>query len=124
MRDAAILNGLTEEDAKQALQDKQTAKTACSDESQASIETYNRILRSCNAVDFDDQISLACEVLEQDSEVLRKYKMSARHLLVDEYQDINPDQDRLISLLVGGQEDGLFAVGDAEPARILEVAGE
>jgi ATP-dependent exoDNAse (exonuclease V) beta subunit len=36
----------------------------------------------------------------------------ARHLLVDEYQDINADQDRMIQTLMSGQTEGLFAVGD------------
>jgi ATP-dependent DNA helicase Rep len=109
MRDAALLNGLTEADAQAALNDKQTANEACSEESKTILNTYNSILRACNALDFDDQISLACDLLEQDQSLLDQYRSETRHLLVDEYQDINADQDRLIHLLVGGQEDGLFA---------------
>lgn len=111
MRDAAILNDLTEVDGIRALMAKQTASIP-SDECTQVIQTYGEILRSCNAVDFDDHISLACDILKQDAELLRECQSSARHLLIDEYQDINADQHRLIRLLAGGQEDGLFAVGD------------
>jgi superfamily I DNA/RNA helicase len=112
MRDAALRAGLDEVRAKAALKDKETANVALSKESLKIHDSYNEILRACNAVDFDDQISLACEILEKDSQVLQKYKELTKHLLVDEYQDINADQNRFIKLLTSGQEEGLFAVGD------------
>lgn len=73
---------------------------------------YQRILRACNAVDHDDQILLACYLLSTNAGLLAEYRSRCRHLLVDEHQDINAGQFRLISLLSEGQRDGLFAVGD------------
>lgn len=112
MRDAACLVGLLEKDSLVALKDKGQANPAPSTESKKIIEAYNQILRACNAVDFDDQIALACEILESDETALNKYQASTKYLLIDEYQDINADQDRLIKLLTAGQTSGLFAVGD------------
>ncbi|PIP19470.1 MAG: hypothetical protein COX41_02720 [Candidatus Omnitrophica bacterium CG23_combo_of_CG06-09_8_20_14_all_41_10] len=73
---------------------------------------YQEILRSCSAIDHDDQILLACKVLRNYSDVLEKFKSQCKHLLVDEYQDINAGQFELIRLLTDGQIEGLFVVGD------------
>jgi DNA helicase-2/ATP-dependent DNA helicase PcrA len=73
---------------------------------------YCQILRKCSFVDWDDQILLACQALRSDEELRREWKRRTRHLLVDEYQDINQAQCELIKLLTEGQTDGLFAVGD------------
>ena len=75
-------------------------------------QEYEKILRSCCAIDYDDQILLACKILEQEPEVLRKYSSCCEHLLVDEYQDINAGQFKLISLLSKEKRSGLFVVGD------------
>ncbi|TAN10755.1 MAG: ATP-dependent helicase, partial [Rhizobiaceae bacterium] len=112
MRDAALLVGLTESDAKRALRDKETANRSACDESRRVHEQYAKLLRACNAIDFDDQIEIACQILEGQPGVLEQYRAMTRHLLVDEYQDINADQHRLIRLLSAGNESGLFAVGD------------
>lgn len=73
---------------------------------------YVEILRKCSVIDYDDQILLACELLEKNEDVAALWRSKARHLLVDEYQDINQAQFRLIQLLSKGQTDGLFVVGD------------
>ena len=112
MRDAALLVGLTEGDGLAALNDKETANVQPTVESRKVQEAYSNILRACNAIDFDDQIALACEILATHPDVLAACKNRTRHLLVDEYQDINADQHRLITLLCRDQSDGLFAVGD------------
>ena len=112
MRDAALRCGFSEADGKTALRDKETANLARSDRSSTILEDYGQILKACNAIDFDDQIAVACHVLDNRPEVLNAYQLAARHLLVDEYQDINADQHRLITILTKGQETGLFAVGD------------
>jgi superfamily I DNA/RNA helicase len=112
MRDAACLVGLLEKDSLVALKDKGKANSTSSIESKKIIDTYNQILRACNAVDYDDQIVLACEILESDATALAKYQASTKYLLIDEYQDINAGQDRFIKLLTAGQTSGLFAVGD------------
>jgi superfamily I DNA/RNA helicase len=73
---------------------------------------YRHLLRGLNAIDYDDQIFLARELLEQDHQLLSKWQQATRHLLVDEYQDINRAQYEFIRLLCRGQEEGLFVVGD------------
>jgi len=81
-------------------------------ENQAICNKYEEILRSCSAIDYDDQILLACQILKDNPEILLKYQEQCKHLLVDEYQDINASQFELIKLLTNGQKDGLFVVGD------------
>lgn len=75
-------------------------------------EEYSRILRACNAIDYDDQIGLACMLLQVNEELLQEYQERATHLLVDEYQDINHDQFTLIRLLSAKSPAGLYVVGD------------
>ncbi len=69
-------------------------------------------MSKCNYIDFDDQIHFACEILENYPKVLDKYQSRTEHLLVDEYQDINAAQFRLIELLSRENPEGLFVVGD------------
>ena len=78
----------------------------------AVCDVYKAILRRCSFLDYDEQILLAVELLESDSGILKEYQNRTQHLLVDEYQDINNAQYKLIKLLSNGQEDGLFVVGD------------
>jgi len=73
---------------------------------------YSAILRRCSAIDYDDQIFLACEILESKESLRASWRARTKHLLVDEYQDINEAQFRLIKLLCDGQTEGLFVVGD------------
>ncbi len=75
-------------------------------------EKYKELLKSCNAIDHDDQIMMANHLLQLESDILKKEQAKARYLLVDEYQDINAAQFKLISLLTKNQTDGLFVVGD------------
>lgn len=72
---------------------------------------YQNSLKIANAVDFDDIIFLTVKLLEDFPEVLRHYRNLYKYIMVDEYQDTNYAQYRLISLLAG--EDGnLGVVGD------------
>ena len=75
-------------------------------------EIYMKILKKCSAIDYDAQILLAVELLENNQDILAEFQLKTRHLLVDEYQDINLAQHKLIKLLCKGQENGLFVVGD------------
>jgi len=75
-------------------------------------DKYREIMSKCNHIDFDDQIHFACHILERYPDILEKYQAQAEHLLVDEYQDINAAQFRMIELLSRKNPEGLFAVGD------------
>src|SRR6266851_4871963 len=71
---------------------------------------YELGLRTMGAVDFDDLLLLPLRLFD-DREVLDQYQRRYRYLLVDEYQDTNEAQFRLLSLLAGVRRN-LCAVGD------------
>lgn len=72
---------------------------------------YQERLKRCNAVDFGDLLLLAVQLLEQVKEVRDKYLQRYRWIMVDEYQDTNPVQYRLVQLLAGERKN-LCVVGD------------
>ncbi|MGB0957339.1 MAG: UvrD-helicase domain-containing protein, partial [Litorivicinus sp.] len=74
-------------------------------------DKVQRYMRACNSVDFDDLIALPTWLLEQDEAIRIKWQNKIRHLLVDEYQDTNGAQYRLVKQLVGPRE-ALTVVGD------------
>jgi len=113
-RDAALIIGSKENDGKEARECKQhgDCKPNPQKETCQTCIKYWEIMSKCNRVDFDDQILFACEILEKNPEILKKYQSRANHLLVDEYQDINAAQFGLIELLTRESRAGLFVVGD------------
>jgi DNA helicase-2/ATP-dependent DNA helicase PcrA len=74
---------------------------------------YQRTLHRSNAVDFDDLLMLTVEVLDRFPEARQRWQKSFRHVLVDEYQDTNHAQYRLLQLLAGAHRN-LFVVGDPD----------
>jgi DNA helicase-2/ATP-dependent DNA helicase PcrA len=76
-------------------------------------QLYQRRLHDCNAVDFDDLLMLTVEVLERFPEALDRWRKAFRYVLVDEYQDTNHAQYRLLQLLAG-EHRNLCAVGDPD----------
>ncbi|NLB80983.1 MAG: UvrD-helicase domain-containing protein [Clostridiaceae bacterium] len=72
---------------------------------------YNRKLKRYGAVDFDDIIMLTVQLFEQYPDVLSLYQTKFKYVLVDEYQDTNHAQYRLVSLLAGKHRN-LCVVGD------------
>ena len=76
-------------------------------------EQYQRRLVSSNAVDFDDMLMLTVEVFERFPEALQHWQHAFRYILVDEYQDTNHAQYRLLQLLAG-EHGNVFAVGDPD----------
>ena len=62
---------------------------------------YQRHLVAYNAVDFDDLIAQPLQLFERDPEVLNRWQMRLRYLLVDEYQDTNGSQYALLRRLAG-----------------------
>jgi superfamily I DNA/RNA helicase len=73
--------------------------------------SYERELHRMNAMDFDDLLVRAVNVLELFPEVRERYSTSFRHVLVDEYQDTNHAQYRWLQLLAG-EHRNLMVVGD------------
>ena len=77
-------------------------------------ELYEQRLVQMNAMDFDDLLVRTVNVLELFPEVRARYGAAFRHVLVDEYQDTNHVQYRLLQLLAGGEHGhrNLMVVGD------------
>ncbi len=74
-------------------------------------ERYQRSLKAYNAVDFDDLIALPVQLFDTQPDVLARWHGRIRYLLVDEYQDTNSGQYRLVQQLIGNRS-GLTVVGD------------
>lgn len=72
---------------------------------------YQAALRAASAVDFDDIIYLTVKLFEDFPDVLSHYRHLYKYIMVDEYQDTNVAQYRLISLLAG-DNGNLCVVGD------------
>ncbi|HYX44749.1 MAG TPA: ATP-dependent helicase, partial [Acidimicrobiales bacterium] len=76
---------------------------------------YEHEKRRRNLVDFDDLVVLCAEALETDTEFAATQRWRFRHLFVDEFQDVNPAQFRLLEGWRGGRPD-LCVVGDPDQA--------
>jgi len=74
---------------------------------------YQKRLHDSNALDFDDMLMLTVEVLERFPEALERWQKAFRYVLVDEYQDTNHAQYRLLQLLAGRHRN-LMVVGDPD----------
>lgn len=75
------------------------------------LEAYADLLRIRGAVDFDDLVVRACELLETDARLRLRWQSRFLHVCVDEFQDVDAAQLRLVRLLAA-PEDNLFVVGD------------
>ena len=77
---------------------------------------YQRRLRAANALDFDDLIGEVVRIFTEHPQVTDYYRRRFRHVLIDEYQDTNHAQYRLVAALVGDGPDApeLCVVGDSD----------
>jgi DNA helicase-2/ATP-dependent DNA helicase PcrA len=76
---------------------------------------YERRLHEANAMDFDDLLVRAVDLFERFPEVREHWQNVFRYLLVDEYQDTNHAQYRIVRLL-GEEHRQVFVVGDSDQA--------
>jgi ATP-dependent DNA helicase Rep len=92
---------------------------------------YQRNLKAYNAFDFDDLIGLPVALFDSDEEALTGWRERIRYLLVDEYQDTNMAQYRLMHTLVGdgarftvvGDDDqSIYAWRGARPENLQQLA--
>ncbi len=90
---------------------------------------YQQSLKAYNAVDFDDLLVFAVLLLEQHPDLLDHYCDRFQYQMVDEYQDTNPVQYRLLRLLasshgnlcvVGDDDQSIYAFRGADVANILD----
>jgi ATP-dependent DNA helicase UvrD/PcrA len=91
-------------------------------------ERYQEKLRASNAMDFDDLIMQTIRLYTEQPEVLERSQRQARYLMVDEYQDTNHCQYRLIRFLskrtgnicvVGDEDQSIFAFRGSDYRNIL-----
>ena len=73
-------------------------------------EAYMDIISEFHYISFDEQISLACEYMENDQDISDYIHSMYHYIMVDEYQDINDMQNRLISLTAA--EGNIVCIGD------------
>lgn len=94
----------------------------------ASFEGYQQKLKLLNAMDFDDLLFNGVKLLEEVDDVRAHYNRKFKHILVDEYQDTNGAQFRLLRSLtqaqqnlcvVGDDDQSIYAWRGADPSHIL-----
>ncbi|MEA3363095.1 MAG: UvrD-helicase domain-containing protein, partial [Thermodesulfobacteriota bacterium] len=90
---------------------------------------YQKSLKAYNAVDFDDLLMFTVQLLEQHVDLHKYYCDRFQYQMVDEYQDTNPVQYRLLKLLasthgnlcvVGDDDQSIYAFRGADVANILD----
>ncbi len=90
---------------------------------------YSALLTSSGAIDFGDQVSLALRLLRASTSTLSTVRRRFKYLLVDEFQDTNPVQSALVSLLaeehgnvtvVGDDDQSIYRFRGAAISNILE----
>ncbi len=91
--------------------EKETGKDYFAEVTARVYKLYQKKLKSYNAFDFDDLIGQTVRLFEENPDVLEYYQNKFRYILVDEYQDTNHAQYRLVSLLAGKSKN-LCVVGD------------
>lgn len=108
--------------AKNKMQDAYTYATFARDFKSQKIaaiyEEYENTLNNNNAIDFDDMLMLTVKLLEQNAKVREYYYNRFQHILVDEYQDTNLAQYRLVKMLYTNNLEEL------PPQRSLCVVGD
>jgi DNA helicase-2/ATP-dependent DNA helicase PcrA len=73
---------------------------------------YEKVKRAQGVIDFEDLLRAAVWGIEEHPDVAEQIRAQYRHFVVDEYQDVNPVQQRLLEAWLGGRDD-LTVVGDA-----------
>ena len=76
------------------------------------LQTYEEVKAERGVIDFEDVLLLTVGILAEREDIARAVRSQYRHFVVDEYQDVNALQQRLLDLWVGERED-VCVVGDA-----------
>src|SRR5262245_53098291 len=91
---------------------------------------YAAALRACNAIDFDDLLLLTLQLFHDHPEVLAACRRQFRYVMVDEYQDTNATQFKLVHLLthehrnlcvVGDDDQSIYGWRGAELSNLLDL---
>lgn len=90
---------------------------------------YQKALRACNAVDFDDILMLSAQLLVEHPDMLSTWRQQFKYVMVDEYQDTNFAQYQILRLLcdehrnlcvVGDDDQSIYGWRGAAPENILD----
>jgi DNA helicase-2/ATP-dependent DNA helicase PcrA len=106
--DAAAVDGITESSTRS---DRRVTPQPVPGDVAAAFVAYESWLREHGAVDFDDLVRRALDVLHADRGLLHRWRERCAHLLVDEVQDVDRSQLDL-AVLLAGEERRIFLVGD------------
>ena len=96
-----------------------------------ALDRYERLLAEMRLISFSQMIAWATRLVEEDPAVRRYLSDTVRHVVVDEYQDINPAQERLIRLIhdlgaqvcvVGDDDQSIYQWRGADILNILTFA--
>jgi len=96
-------------------------------------EKYQRTLNRCHSVDFDDLLMKAVQLLDSNPDLCQKYARRIQHLQVDEYQDTNYSQYKLVRLLsshwnnvlvVGDPDQSIYAFRGADITNITKLEAD
>ncbi|MBA8823021.1 DNA helicase-2/ATP-dependent DNA helicase PcrA [Saccharopolyspora lacisalsi] len=82
------------------------------DQLSKAFEVYEQLKNEARVLDFDDLLLHTAAILEDHPEVSEEFRSRYRSFVVDEYQDVNPLQQRVLDAWLGGRDD-LTVVGDA-----------
>lgn len=80
-------------------------------------KSYNALLHKANALDFDDILYYTNRLFDQRPDVLEKYQDRFMHVLVDEYQDVNFSQYKIVHALAGKHRN-VVVVGDDDQCLV------
>ena len=88
-----------------------------------ALALYHAALESASLVDFDDLLLRAVRLLESEPAVCEAYRRRFRYISIDEYQDVDELQYRLVKLLCqqGGQAEGEAGPGEREPRNLCVI---
>lgn len=110
---AKMLNGISSAKNDLITPDEYMATNYVSEVTRRVYERYQLTLQVNNAMDFDDLLMNAVLLFDERPDILAKYQERYSHILVDEFQDTNATQYRLLRQLAGDRN-SLFAVGDSD----------
>jgi len=108
----------------------EAARSTREKEAASLYERYQARLSTFNAVDFDDLIRLPLQILEDNPEIVQGWRERIGYLLVDECQDTNDAQYRLLRMLagergnftcVGDDDQSIYAWRGANPDNLLQM---
>jgi DNA helicase-2/ATP-dependent DNA helicase PcrA len=111
---ARVLSSLISSAKNEMLGPEEYARTASSPAQDTAAKVYplyQKSLKEASALDFDDLINRTVDMLETHPEVRAKWQMRFKYVMVDEYQDTNAAQYKLVNLLTNEQKN-IAVVGD------------